>query len=175
LPDLENWLKRTEQTRGTLPVFLTYFGSDSPRARGLPVTRFGDARDDHGARRFPHLTGGWYAISATYFQRVYLNLAGPWAKYEPEYIEIGQALRIEPARAASVTAEQRAHLRMLAMRYEVLQFGRLRHFLQDRTPDEIVGASILLFKLTDADIALALDAPLSELEAHLQRRSVDAR
>jgi hypothetical protein len=43
------------------------------------------------------------------------------------------------------------------------------HFLRDRAPEEIVGASLLLFRLTDAEIALCLNAPLDELNAHLKR------
>ena len=164
LPDLAAWLKRKEQRGDRAPVFLTYFGSDSPRARGLPVVRFADARDDHGPRPFPALSGGWYAISATYFQGVYLDLAGGWGpKLEAEYAAHGQALRIDAEQARRLSPEQRAQLKSIALRYEVLQFGRLAYFLRNRPPDEIVGASLLLFRVSDADLAFALDAPFDRL------------
>jgi hypothetical protein len=163
---LAAWLKTKQQSGDASPVYLTYFGSDSPRARELPVIRFADARDDHGARRFPNLTGGWYAISATYYQKLYLQLGAAWTdKLEHEYIELGRYLRVDPATAARYTAEQRAQLLAIANRYEVLQFGRLRHFLGDVPPRAVIGASLLLFKLSDADIQVALDAPLAEVNA----------
>ena len=59
------------------------------------------------------------------------------------------------------TPDARAHLLRTAMDLEVLKFSRLCHFPRDREPESVVGGSILLFKLTDREVAFALNAPLS--------------
>ena len=43
----------------------------------------------------------------------------------------------------------------------MLEFGRLCHYLRAREPLEIVGGSILIFRLTDAEVRFALNAPLT--------------
>jgi 4-amino-4-deoxy-L-arabinose transferase-like glycosyltransferase len=173
LPDFADWLAARQRANDPTPVFLTYFGSDSPRVRKMAVTRFGDWRDDHGPRKIPaRVTGGWFAISATHFRGVYLDLSGPWSqKYEDEYAKLDRTLRMDPSAAATFTAAQRAELRPEMRRYEVLQFGRLCHYLQNRTPIEVIGASILLFRLTDQEVDFALFAPLEQVNAHLQREA----
>ena len=42
------------------------------------------------------------------------------------------------------------------------RFARLTAYLRQREPDDEIGYSILVFKLTDADIAQALDGPPAE-------------
>ncbi|MGH7957582.1 MAG: ArnT family glycosyltransferase, partial [Opitutaceae bacterium] len=39
LPDLKRWLEEKEKTGDSAPVHLTYFGADSPEARGINATR----------------------------------------------------------------------------------------------------------------------------------------
>lgn len=171
LPDLARWLANQKQRGDTTRVFLSYFGSDSPRARGLGVTRFGDARDDWGDRHFPvRPTGGWYVISATYFHGLYLNLSPPWsAVHERHYAETQQAFDVRAPNAARLPPEQRAQLFELAKRLEVLRFGRLCHLLQARRPDAVIGASLLAFKVSDEDASLALAGPLDEVNARIAR------
>lgn len=162
LPDLGAWLERKQQRGDSTPVYLTYFGADSPRARHLPVTRFGDEIGDIGERNFPaQLRGGWFVISATHYQLVYLPLRGGWkAEHEALYHEILGRLRAAPGDTSTLSEAQRKKLLQDAMDFEVLQFGRLRHFLGDRPPDEIIGGSLLAFRLTDAEVQRALYAPL---------------
>jgi hypothetical protein len=45
------------------------------------------------------------------------------------------------------------------MDLEVLQFSRLAHFLHAREPVQIVGGSLLVFRLTDEEVAKALFGP----------------
>ena len=42
---------------------------------------------------------------------------------------------------------------------EVLRFGRLAWSLHDRRPDAVIGGSLLAFRLTDAEVATALNGP----------------
>lgn len=161
LPDLTTWLEQKQQRGDQSPVFLTYFGADSPRARHLPVIRFGDEIGDIGQRTFPaQLRGGWFIISATHYQMVYLPLRGGWRpEYEALYGEILARLRASPT-PDHLNEEQREKLLQDAMDLEVLQFGRLRLFLGDRAPDQIIGGSLLAFRLTDAEVQRALYGPL---------------
>jgi len=172
LPALQRWIEARQANGDRTPIFLSYFGSDSPRARALPVTRVADWRDDSGARNYPApLRGGWYAISATNFQRVYLGIAGSWSPlHEQRYQDIGRALPPDAASAARLTEAQREEWMRNAMLFEILQFGRVCHFLRDRPPDEIVGASILIFRLTDEEVSRALASPLADASRSLSAR-----
>lgn len=164
LPDLTRWLEQQAAAGDRTPVYLTYSGADSPRERRLPVIRFADEISDFGERVFPvRPRGGWFAISATHFQRVYLDIHGPW---NDRYEQLYQQLRAEVAKPNPPASDAAAQARMLraAMDFEVLEFGRLCRFLRERAPDGIIGASILLFRLTDREVALALEAPLPELD-----------
>jgi hypothetical protein len=161
LPDFTRWLAARDTAGDKAPVYLTYFGADAPQERHLRVIRFADETHDIGLRTFPvRPTGGWFAISATHYQRLYLWITGPWnARYEEFYQQAGADLR--RFGAGEPTPETRVRLLRAAMDYEVLEFGRLCHFLRDREPDEIIGGSILLFRLTDADVNFALNAPVN--------------
>ncbi|MEN9661062.1 MAG: hypothetical protein RL324_11 [Verrucomicrobiota bacterium] len=165
LPDLKQWLTAKSARGDTTKVFVTYFGSDSPQARGLAVTRFADEITDFGPRAFPLLpTGGWFIISATHFQRVYLHLMGPWSlRYEQLYSEMRTNLSSDRARRQD-PADQATMLRD-AKDLEALRFGRLCNFLRDRPPEAVIGGSLLAFHLTDAEVRTALDGPLTAAPA----------
>ncbi len=158
LPDLIKWLERKQQSGDAAPVHLTYFGADSPRARGLDVVRFGDELSDSGPRVFPaQVRGGWFVISATYFRRVYMPTRGPWRpELEEHYGKLLRRLREEGP------ALPKEELSQLAQDIELLQFARLCHFLRDREPVEVIGGSMLVFRLGDAEVAAALYGPLPE-------------
>lgn len=162
MPELERWLERKRASGDRSRVFLSYFGADSPRARGLPVIRFGDEVTDHGPRIFPaHLSGGWYVISATYFRGVYLGLPGPWnAEREALYRGIQRELGGAMATTEPRSTEQQTQLLRHAKDWELLQFSRLCYFLRDRDPTEVVGGSLLVFRLTDAEVGQALHGPV---------------
>jgi 4-amino-4-deoxy-L-arabinose transferase-like glycosyltransferase len=166
LPDLARWLEAKKARGDPTPVYLTYFGADSPRARRLDVIRFGDELNDSGPRTFPaQVHGGWFVISATHFWRVYLPTRGSWTA-EHERLYRGVAARLAAAQAAggALDAAARAQLVKDAMDYEILQSGRLNYFLQNRPPLEVIGGSLLVFRLTDAEVNFALNAPPGELE-----------
>ena len=124
----------------------------------MKVTRFGDEITDSGPRNFPVLpTGGWFVISATHFQRVYLHLTGDWSPhYEQLYAQMRASLNLTPEQARN--ADQ-ATLFRDAKDLEVLRFGRLAWSLHYRRPDAVIGGSLLAFRLTDAEVATALNGP----------------
>lgn len=161
LPDLVAWQERQRNAGDHAPLFISYAGVDLPQRHGIVGTRFGDEHYDLNRRSYPaSVRGGWFAISATQFQRIYLPVRGAWtAAHEALYGEINRRLA-QPTKDDPASQKQRLRD---ARDYELLQFGRLCHFLQNRSPDGIIGASMLLFRLSDADVDLALYAPLESL------------
>lgn len=161
LPDLSRWDQDRRRNGDAAPLFLSYAGVDSLRRWQINATRFGDALFDNRERIYPaHLRGGWFAISVTQFHRLYLPVRGPWTdRHEQLYQELLSRLRDAEARMRSGRAADE-RVRRDAADYELMQLGRLIHFLGDREPDEIVAASLLMFRLTDAEVARALYGPL---------------
>ena len=164
LPDLADWLAQRHLPDARTPVFLTYFGADSPRARALPVIRFGDAMNDSGVREFPAWPrGGWYVIAATHFHRVYLHLSGPWTEErEQRYRALEASLRL-PAGPVAGSTDNAAEIRVLndTKEFEGLMFARLCHYLSQSEPADVIGGSLLAFRLTDAEITYVLNAPFA--------------
>jgi hypothetical protein len=168
LPRLKGWLDgRADRD----PVFLSYFGSGSPRYYGIEATRFADTYFDFsGAARtpVPLLTGGWYVISATMWQRVYTHVRGPWtASYEARYQELRPWLRDlnaqppdAPRRGPDGKELTPGELADLLIDFEHLRFGRLCFFLRDRKPDARIGPTFLAFHLTNAEVNAILTGPL---------------
>jgi len=157
---LRRWLETDTAARGKPePVFLSFFGPADPIAHGIQAVRFGDTGFDAHPRRLPALVhGGLFCISVTLYQGLYTLTSGPWtAEYEALY----QGL----LRAASTRTPTYTEARAL----EHLQFARLRHYLARRQPTAMVGYSILVFRLRDDEVALALYAPLAELERTVVR------
>lgn len=157
LPDLEHWLQRKRSEGDDSRVYLSYFGADSPRARHLEVIRFGDELTDTGSRIYPaNLRSGWYVISATNFQRVYAPTRGPWTpRHEALYQSLMERLRSPAALNPQTPAAQQTVLND-CMDFELMQAARLFHFFNNRQPMEIIGGSLLVFHLTEAEVARAL-------------------
>lgn len=173
LPRLKLWLD--EHARNE-PVFLSYFGTGSPKHTGIAATRIADANYDREPRpTVPALTGGVYCLSSTMFSRVYSQVRGPWSDRDEVAFQQLSAwlshLRALPAGApptwfdGTVVDNQEASARL--DHYEYLLFGRLCHFLQLRAPDARIGYSIRIFRLTDEEAALVQKGPLQALNARL--------
>jgi hypothetical protein len=47
--------------------------------------------------------------------------------------------------------------------YEEYRFGRLTAFLRPRDPDDEINFTVLVYRLSDADLRLALEGPPSEM------------
>lgn len=163
LPELADWIKVKESRGDHAAVFLTYFGTDSPEARHLAVTRFGDMVTDLNPRVFPAQVGeGWFVISATHYQGVYLSNRGRWdAAREKRYGELYQTLVKASTDPARLPPAERLSLESAARDFESLQFGRLRRFLGAREPDVVIGGSLLAFRLSAGEVRQALYGPLA--------------
>ena len=151
-------------------LYYSYFGSSSPgyygiRAHHLPG--FWDTDRERQWEFFP-LTGGVYCIHASMLQPVY-GVIGAWnTQYEAMYQAArGEATRLletmnDPTRLADANLT-RAQVEVL-MRFDELRFGRLRAYLRQRQPDDQINYSILVYRLSDQDVRLALEGPPAELE-----------
>ncbi|MBI5770738.1 MAG: glycosyltransferase family 39 protein [Verrucomicrobia bacterium] len=171
LPGLKRWFD-THNPGGREPVYLAYFGTDSPEHYGLKARRLPSFPDWRRPDPVP-LTPGYYAISASLFQGVYTAAFGPWC---PDYERMYRATQrnfVIFDRAAPNSPERR---RLFAdtppgfwdeqfALLEHLRFARLCAWLRQRgQPPHHVGHSIFIWKLDQAALDAAFNGPPPELE-----------
>jgi hypothetical protein len=166
LPKLKEWLDR-EGLQGPqhAPVYLSYFGNARPSYYGIDAILLPGFPDLTSGRRPPRLTGGVYCISATTLNAVYLQDAmGAWTpEYERRYQDVLYNLRgfdgtaDDPAaRAALIKQTGEEFWVKLFGLYERMRFARLAAHLRERTPDADVGHSILIYRLSEEEVARAI-------------------
>jgi hypothetical protein len=170
LPGLKRWLDRNNPG-GREPVYLAYFGTDSPAYRGITAHRLPGFFDWGRGEHFP-LEPGLYAISATLLQTVYTRTFGPWNKvYEHDYQELLEQIAVFEKTAGDTAARQALIERFSAEAwvraydsFENLRFGRLCAWLRHHgEPTDNVGYGILIWRLDAAQIQDALYGPPAEL------------
>jgi dolichyl-phosphate-mannose-protein mannosyltransferase len=167
LPGLKAWLDRNGLPRADTRVYLSYFGTGRPEHYGIDSIRLPGFYDNW---RPPHawyeLAGGVYCVSASMVQSVFNMFPGPWAApYEESYRTGINALR-EIAREADPAERARQAAAVpgdVLYQLEQLRFARLMAYLRHREPDDQVGYSILIHRLSDAEVRAALDGPPAEL------------
>ncbi|MEI6862450.1 MAG: hypothetical protein WCL04_09395, partial [Verrucomicrobiota bacterium] len=171
LPGLKAWLDI--HARGE-KVFISYFGSGDPEFEGIHATRVADNHFDLRPHpTVPLMTGGVWCLSATMLHRSYSNVRGPWSQaYENEYERLTgwlhhlvQQPKGEPPTATDGTPLTTKQISDNLFDLEQLRFARLCHFLQLRQPDADIGHTILIYRLSDAEVSLALFADLPLLNA----------
>jgi hypothetical protein len=171
LPGLKRWLAK--QNPGDRdPVFLAYFGTDSPDYYGIKCRRL-PGFFDWRPRQVYELTPGLYAISATLLQSVYTDTFGPWnSGYEQRYQSALKNLQTLE-HAAKDPREIDALLKKYPPAFwdrqydafEKLRFGRLCAWLRHYgVPAGNIGHSILIWRLDAADLRDALLGPSTELD-----------
>lgn len=171
LPALAEWLEREQAAHGDQAVYLSYFGMGDPRAEGIRARRLPSFPDFRERRDVEPLFGGIYCISATMLQSVLLVAQGPWRpSYEREYErvrgDVVRFLRADPEQRARLTeARGQAYWDDLFGRFDDLRLARLCAFLREREPDDEAGHSILIYRLSDADVARYVFGPPPSLEA----------
>ena len=119
----------------------------------------------------PAMLPGTYCVSATQIQTVLIKPWGPWtAQYENAYWglmadlpelkkTIGDARGRDEFFKSVKDEETFGKLKL----FDQLQFARLAAMLRQREPDDYVGYSILIYKLTEDDLLKALLGPPPEL------------
>lgn len=177
LPGLADWL----QGRGLLdgrqkPVYLKYFGMGHPPHEGIAARDIykrlaADRRGDY------RLTGGVYCISATALQQVYVwdltdsiriglldESRKPLLPIEwNEKLEAAYQQLLPTARRFEALPDEESARRAFQWtgvvdvddayyRHQKLRFMRLCAHLRRREPSAMIGYSILIYDLSDADV-----------------------
>lgn len=144
LPALKRWLDRNAP-HGSSNIYLSYFGTSSPEYYGIRSIRLPGNAAPPPPRAAFQLTEGIYCISATMLQSVYSPAMGPWnVKYEAWYRKV---------------AAERKNFDL----YNKLRLARLCAYLRHREPDDAAGYSILIYRLSRADVERAIQGPPPEL------------
>lgn len=166
LPALKRWLdsEGLQQQSGAGGVYLSYFGTARPEYYGIQATLLAGFIDRRPPRQPVRLGAGVYCISVTV-----LDVIGTMF-YKPEYEDNYQAAlqnvtvfdrssENDDARSALLRQTGEEYWRQLFVQFDQLRTGRLVAFLRRRQPDAMVGYSILIYRLTDAEVAEALQGP----------------
>jgi hypothetical protein len=170
LPGLKRWMDR-HNPQGREPMFLAYFGADSPshyriRARRLPG--FFERR----SFELYALTPGFYAISASLLQSVHTTAFGPWSNAYEELYRKTLRTMLEFERSVPDPTRRAELLRLpkfYALAGEIdlfdnLRFARLCAWLRHQgEPHHHVEHAILIWHLDYRDLQAALFGPPAEL------------
>jgi len=172
LPELKSWISQLPPGQTQHPnLYLAYFGTAKPAYYGIDATILPEER--HGAP-LSSLGPGLYCVSATILQHVYEVERGPWAAVYEKAYQKGVAWSesreandspIVPVNSDSPDTDKRSS-KLLTFR--ALRFGRLCAYLRHQRPIANVGYSILVFRLSQADIDTALSGPPAELTPSIE-------
>lgn len=176
LPGLKRWLDHHDLNHE--PFYFAYFGTDNPDAYGIKSFRLPGRPDWRAGHSFP-LVPGYYAISATLLESIGTKTVGPWNQaFEKAYWRSLETINTYDVSLTSASA----HAALLAKYpqsfwdqqyalFDSLRFGRLCAWLRHhRPPEDHVGYSILIWHLTEAEIAeIGLGAPAELAAAPLRR------
>ncbi len=165
LPALKKWLDgQGLQQPGGSGVYLSYFGTARPEYYGIRATTLAGFIDRRPPQAPEPLGAGIYCISATVRDVISRTLYSP--EQESNYraalenlATFARASENDQAWAALMKQTGQQYWQQLFTQFDQLRTGRLVAFLRGRDPDAMVGYSILIYRLTDADVALALNGP----------------
>ena len=158
LKGLKSWLgKNNPQCEN---VYFSFFGNTDVEYYGLKTKMLPSYRGQNSDEIF-ELKKGIYCISATLFQFLYVSescygeTGFDVADADDNYFKnLSEKIKSFPSteKRADLTVEQKREFRI----YEYLRFIKLCLFLHNREPDEIIGNSILIFRVSDEDIKNSL-------------------
>jgi hypothetical protein len=159
LPSLARWLREHSDLTNTGDLYVSYFGFDSPARWGIRAHPFPGISNPQLSSADPLICrAGTYCFSAT---RLIMPGKGrpPWnEEYEREYRDLlakfPEIARTSPPRWGD--AESLEMWRPFLIMLTECQFDRLRNYLIGRKPDAMIGYSILIFHLSDAELHAAL-------------------
>jgi hypothetical protein len=166
LPTLKTWLDRNA---GSERTYLSYFGTGQPLYYGIRAHPTAPLNLFKFPPSYAPFEAGIYCVSATIVQQVYTPV-GPWTlDREKEYQELRAleplfaAFTHEPARREELlrqTPLERWHAGI--KRFDFLRMARLAAYLRAREPDASAGYSILIYRLTAAEVKAATAGSFSD-------------
>jgi hypothetical protein len=113
----------------------------------------------------PELRAGIYCIGATALANVYGEAPGRWNMYyENTYRDLLSS------RSQAVDAEPSTDKLLLWLR-----LARLYAYLRPREPDDHVGYSLLIYRLSEEQLHAALEGPPAELDDYSWAQREEAR
>jgi hypothetical protein len=177
LSGLRDWLNEHNAGPDRTRVYLSYFGSGQPEYYHVEATWLPFVNGFKIIHPYADLAGGLYCISATTLEEVYSPVRGEFTlAHEQEYqslrplIPVFQAYWQSPAtRAEALRTLPAETIVRTWLRFDLLRFARLCHYLRARSPDATVGYSILIYRLTDAEIDRVIHGRYSEWAAAIER------
>jgi hypothetical protein len=131
-------------------IRLAYFGSADPTSYGFECRMLPSFL---GGGEWAELTAGTYVVSATQLMGVYIPRARDafWtSEVLEEYRKLHDALT-HPVPAGETAAMRRARLRATHS-FELLRRARLLQQLRHREPDERLGYSMFVYRLSQGDV-----------------------
>ncbi len=151
-----------------VPAAMARLGRDHPGYEVMGVAR---ERDDIAVllrkTELLKLSAGTYLVSATMLQSVCdWQVHGAWnPAYEAAWRELKRAaepfLSADPGVRADVLGSRGPEAsRLLLYQFGQYRMARLAAWLRGRRPDATIRYSILVYRLSDADIRAALEGPL---------------
>jgi hypothetical protein len=163
LPGLHRWLEKNLPAAGGAPVYLSYFGTGDLKFYGIGALLLPGFFDFSSPQTFP-LQDGIYCLSATMLQGVYSPYPPPWTSanetlYGQVRTEIKRWNSTENDFVARQHLLQEHGLESWAARIKIygdLRLARLCSYLRHRTPDDEVGYSILIYRLSNEEVHQAL-------------------
>jgi hypothetical protein len=169
LPGLHQWLVKNVPVASNTPVYLSYFGTGDPKFYGINALSLPGFFDLDAPQTFP-LQAGVYCVSASMLQGVYSRFHLPWT---PANETLHEQLRAEINRWNSTANDSIARQQLLQefpANYWAaclkmsgdLRLARLCAYLRHRPPDDEVGYSILVFRLSGKEVQQALGGPSPE-------------
>jgi hypothetical protein len=167
LPGLKRWIdsEKHRSPQASFPIYLSYFGTGVPSHYGIDYKGLPSYLDIWEGRELFPLTGGIYCISATMLQTLYLRHIGPWnAMFEAKYQDVIRVMSSQ-GQSASTGEDGKEPIDWGAKSYEYdeLRFARLCSWLRRREPDDRVGNSILIYRLSQEQVREAVARGPAEL------------
>lgn len=152
---IEHW--RQQNPKGS--VYLASYGTALPEGFGLEDTRFLPIWGFRQRQAFlPHLGEGLYVLSSNAFsqtnpewdpikEREYIVSRNVTAQI---YTRLADAADGETDQADfALSQAERAQLEL----FEAIRFHRLLYYLREREPDELIHGSMLIFDISEAELA----------------------
>jgi 4-amino-4-deoxy-L-arabinose transferase-like glycosyltransferase len=165
LPALKRWLdEQGLQDPLSEPVYLSYFGTGRPEYYGIRAVQLPGFLDRRPRQQPEALRGGTYCISATMLNVLTRDFWTPESEADYQRVldavkSLDDASESAEARAALIDGMGEDYWWKTFHQFDQMRLGRLAAVLRAREPDAQIGFSILVYRLSGADVAAALYGP----------------